>query len=200
MIQHILGSLRLLFHKYTDCVCNESLPQLLKLRHSAGRMNSLVYYLLLIYFVSHVPITLCVDLQAIFGEHYPASLKGLLTWYVRSFGDHILEERPTWFKSFIVAEFVFQLPIFFVFIYALIRERNWIRIPAIIYGSHTTTTLLPILAEIWFSSRLTDSQKFGLVSVYSPYFIVPSIIVIYFSLNEEPFRKIKHPKVEGKLL
>ena len=85
----------------------------------------------------------------------PAFASRLLAWHVAQTGDplmnHAAPGRPPfapWFKALIYAELALQLPFFFAATYAFAARRNWIRIPALCYGVHTATTLLPILAEL----------------------------------------------------
>lgn len=80
---------------------------------------------------------------------------------------------------------------------------RWIRIPAIIYGSHVATTLIPILFQIMtadFSSDtchmepatvaaaaagpVTLSERLSLAAVYVPYLVVPLLLVLYMLTSE----------------
>ncbi len=85
-------------------------------------MNSLLKWIFIIYFVSHIPITICVDMQGLFGAHYPQALKDLLAWYINQYNDTLMQYPPIWFKSFLVAEATLQFPFFFAAAYALIFE------------------------------------------------------------------------------
>jgi hypothetical protein len=141
----------------------------------------------LIYFVSHIPITLCIDVQAIFGSFYPTALQELSKWYVSEYNDFLMLNLPTWFRSFIYCEFLFQLPFFFVASYALYYRKNWVRIPMIIYGAHVSTTVIPLLSEFAFSDQLTQMEALTLGSFYLPYLLVPLGLMFSFALNETPF-------------
>jgi hypothetical protein len=130
-----------------------------------------------------------MDLQAILGDYYPAALQDLLSWYLVTFRDPLMRDQPVWFKSFIWCEMLVQMPFFFVASYALLKKANWIRIPAIFYGVHVATTLVPILAEIVFSSYLTDAEKLTLVGFYYPYLLIPAMFAVFMALNPLPFGK-----------
>ena len=65
----------------------------------------------------------------------------------------------------------------------------------IVYGTHTATTLIPILSEIAYSDVLTFSEKNILISFYLPYFIIPAILTIYFVFHTDPFRNTKSSKI-----
>jgi hypothetical protein len=100
-----------------------------------------------------------------------------------------MRERPIWLQSFIAAEMIFQLPFFFFATYALWRRKNWIRIPSIIYGAHTSTTVIPILSEIVFSKKNTPQEKYLLFGFYFPYFLVPFLLALTMSISANPFGK-----------
>lgn len=98
---------------------------------------------------------------------------------------------PVWLKSFIIAELLLQFPFFLVAIYGLIHKKNWIRIPSIMYGTHVATTVLPIIAEILFSTLLSLEQKLILFGFYFPYFAIPAWLALYMAVNEVPFSQSK---------
>ncbi|XP_006891008.1 PREDICTED: transmembrane protein 97 [Elephantulus edwardii] len=147
--------------------------------------------LLGLYFLSHIPITLLIDLQALLPrELYPVELQNLLQWYVKEFKDIMLQYPPTWFKSFVYCELLLQLPFFPVATYAFFRGGcKWIRTPAIIYAVHTMTTLIPILSTLLFDDfskangfkgqgPKTLQERLTLVSFYFPYFLIPLMLLL----------------------
>ena len=152
-------------------------------------MHEAFRILFLIYFISHIPITLCVDLQALFGHHYPEGLRNLMEWYCSTYHDPLMRVPPIWFRSFIWCELLMQMPFFFFATFALLRRKNWIRIPGIVYGVHVSTTVIPILAEIVYNKAITDTEKLTLVGFYYPYLLIPTMFAVYLCLNPEPFGK-----------
>lgn len=150
-------------------------------------MNSLLKWTLLIYFITHIPITLMVDLQVLFHPYYPKTLQDVFIWYGKTYQDHVLTDRGFWFQSFIVAELFLQLPFFFVAVYGLLNEKNWIRIPSIFYGVHVATTVWPIMAETVFAGRNSTKEILILSGFYLPYFFIPLILAVYMGMNPIPF-------------
>lgn len=154
------------------------------------RVLEVIYFF---YFASHIPITLCIDLQALLPEHvYPQSLKDLLKWYAEEFRDPMVLDPPAWFRSFILCELLFQLPFFPVAAYAFWKGGcRWIRTPAIVYSTHVATTLVPILAHILFYSfpskphagPQTMQERWFLVSIYAPYLIIPVMLLLTMLLS-----------------
>jgi hypothetical protein len=150
-------------------------------------MNSLLRITFLGYFITHIPITLCLDLQVLFGQHYPPNLQQLFSWYTSTYKDQLLIHKPAWLQSFIWAELLFQLPFFFVATYGLLFKKNWVRIPSIIYGVHVATTVWPIIADLIDNKVNSQEEKYVLFSFYAPYFIIPALLAGYMALNPQPF-------------
>uniref|UniRef100_A0A8C2Y072 EXPERA domain-containing protein n=2 Tax=Capra hircus TaxID=9925 RepID=A0A8C2Y072_CAPHI len=153
-------------------------------------------WLLGFYFLSHIPITLLMDLQGVLPRDlYPVELRNLQQWYIEEFKDPLLQNSPVWFKSFLFCELVFQLPFFPIAAYAFFKGGcKWIRIPAIIYSVHTMTTLIPILSTVLLddfskASRFrgqgpkTFQERLFLIAVYIPYFLIPLILLLFMVRN-----------------
>ncbi|XP_078080869.1 sigma intracellular receptor 2 [Mustelus asterias] len=140
------------------------------------------------YFVTHIPITLGIDLQALLPKDlYPSALQGLLKWYAAQFKDPMMMDPPAWFKAFILCEALLQLPFFPVAAYAFYKGGClWIRTPAIVYSTHVATTLIAILAHILFNdfSQSTNpgpnsmSERLSLLAIYTPYLLIPVLILL----------------------
>ena len=141
-----------------------------------------VRLLLLGYFISHIPITLLVDAQIAFGDHYPEKLRALFAWYVSSFGDVVLRESGLWLKSFVYAECFVQLPFFFYAAKALLSHAETDKafsVCALAYGVHVATTVLPILTTLIYSDEISDDgQRLALVGIYAPYFLCPLLVAL----------------------
>ena len=71
---------------------------------------------------------------------------------------------------------------------------RWIRTPAIIYSVQTMTTLIPILSTVLledFSKAScfrgqgpkTFHERLFLISVYTPYFLIPLILLLFMLWN-----------------
>ncbi|NXN31688.1 SGMR2 protein, partial [Nycticryphes semicollaris] len=156
-----------------------------------------------LYFLSHIPITLLIDLQALLpaGLHPPA-LRDLLQWYVASFRDPLMLQPPAWFKAFIYCEAFLQVPFFPIAAYAFFKGCcKWIKTPAIIYSTHVATTLFAILAHILFHD-FSESQNLGpqtqrerlvLLSVYAPYLLIP-LLLLFTMLFHPHYNQVEKRK------
>ena len=130
----------------------------------------------LVFFASHIVFTLCVDLQAIAKPWYPRVLQDLVTVYAGTLSDpHMSEPFELWFQSIVFLEMICQLPFFFVAVHMFsnaTRESypRWFQMACIIYGSHTATTLVPILPTIWLRSNdeAPLEMRLLLVAIYLP--------------------------------
>lgn len=153
----------------------------------------------LIFFVSHIPITLFVDSQALLpASWHPQAVKDLLDMYV-DFCQDPLMARPTfagpWFQSFVVGELLFQLPFFIVAVRMLRNGQStwpdWFRTACIVYGSHTSTTLIPILATVITYPETTVLHKVMTAAVYAPYAFFPLWLTILAAMDTTTNTKSK---------
>ena len=149
----------------------------------------------LIFFASHIPITLLVDGQAFLPRSlYPTAIQDVLTWYCATFADNLMQPPAydVWFSSVVACEILFQLPFFAYAVYALldperVNGRGIFRSACLIYGSHTATTLVPILATIATDPETNWAQRATLFGFYLPYLVFPLWLVYIAVRNEDVF-------------
>ncbi|EMP37686.1 BTB/POZ domain-containing adapter for CUL3-mediated RhoA degradation protein 2 [Chelonia mydas] len=92
-------------------------------REGMAAVTGLLEWVFALYFLTHIPITLLIDLQALVpgaGIH-PQSLTELLKWYAVTFKDPMMLEPPAWFKSFVYCEAFLQMPFFPIAAYAFLK-------------------------------------------------------------------------------
>ena len=152
-------------------------------------INATFRAIVLVFFATHIPATILMDSQAILPPAVvPGFAKSLLRFHVRTNHDPLMEWQPVWFKSFILFELLFQLPFFFIGFKAFYERKNWIRIPGVVYGAHTATTLVPILAEILHSDSFPDeAARWKLFFISLPYLIVPASMAYVLGVDDKPF-------------
>eukprot|EP01063_Lacrimia_lanifica_P037207 TRINITY_DN7571_c0_g1_i1.p1 TRINITY_DN7571_c0_g1~~TRINITY_DN7571_c0_g1_i1.p1 ORF type:complete len:169 (+),score=57.16 TRINITY_DN7571_c0_g1_i1:397-903(+) len=147
----------------------------------------------LAFFLSHIPITLLVDGQAAIPRAlYPQFAIDLVDWYGAAFKDTLMTPpHAPWFRAVVAGELAFQLPFFFVASYALATRRvdgaGWFRSGCMIYGAHTSTTLIPILASIASDAATTVEEKAVLVGFYLPYLIFPLWLTAIAATSRDVF-------------
>jgi hypothetical protein len=75
-------------------------------------------------------------------------LAGVLEQWGRDYGDHLVLEKPLWFRAIVWGELFFQFPFVCYAIVAWVRRSEGVRIPALCYAAHVLTTMVPIMAEL----------------------------------------------------
>jgi len=150
--------------------------------------KTLLDYVFLIYFAIHIPITILVDAHALVPDRniFPQATIDAVDWYIKEFGDFLMAEPPLWFQSLVWAEMLLQLPFFFFAVYAFAKCRNWIRIPALLYGMHLVTVMIPILFETLFTP-MNPQHRIKMLSIYLPWFLIPLAILIKMACYPKPF-------------
>ena len=165
----------------------------------------------LIFFGSHIPITLFVDGQALLPSYlYSWGPSSMLQWYASWSKDILMTpgKHPLWFQSIIFFELVLQVPFFFWALHVLFsppstKEPKLFRPVAIAYGAHTATTLIPILATFlhYQEKGFTEFHRWQLVLIYLPYLLVPLAVCWRGAVSDVVFvRKTIESRIisEGK--
>jgi len=79
----------------------------------------------------------------------PAPLLALVHWWERTY-DPLLWARPAWYRATIWLDVLAFGPFYLCALYAFWRGRDWIRIPAVIWGAVLFTNVFVILSdELW---------------------------------------------------
>lgn len=121
---------------------------------------------------------------------FPAFARDALAWHIKAHRDHLVRDNPTWFVAFVWCEVLLQLPFFFVAAYAYAKGKAWIRTPAIMYGVHAATTVVPMLAEFHHGDggrAAANPQRALLLAMYGAYLVVPLALALDMALRREPF-------------
>ncbi|CEL62476.1 Transmembrane protein 97 OS=Macaca fascicularis GN=Tmem97 PE=2 SV=2 [Rhizoctonia solani AG-1 IB] len=162
------------------------------------RPLDLLYF---VFFLIHIPATLLMDLQAIIPPGVmPSFFRIIPNFYLSISGDPLiagamgLHGSPTqftWFRTFIMIEGLFQLPLFFLGLYALKKDSPYTPIILTLYGAHVTTTVVPVLTTtlatpttmvdtskaVAFAS-LSQPQLAVLMASYIPFLAVPLAMTV----------------------
>mmetsp|Transcript_12466 Transcript_12466/g.24748 ORF Transcript_12466/g.24748 Transcript_12466/m.24748 type:complete len:173 (-) Transcript_12466:11-529(-) len=141
-------------------------------------MNTLLRNVFLAFFATHIPITLLIDGQALLPFLYPSFLRDLSVTYTTTFNDTLMSNPPSWLKSLIAAELLFQVPFFFVALKAFATRDNSIQPYATAYAAHTVTTLIPILHHFHVDENVTTSEEAVLLGFYLPYLLIPGLLLL----------------------
>jgi len=98
-------------------------------------------------------------------------------WYAKSF-DPIFLDTPIWLRVMCTIDgYVFGACYPF-FIYALVKCRNWIRIPALMYGAAIVySTLVYFGWEFFDPTNRAEANLLAVFIINIPYTIVPLILI-----------------------
>ncbi|GMH37061.1 hypothetical protein BSKO_04934 [Bryopsis sp. KO-2023] len=150
----------------------------------------LVDLVTVIFFSVHAATSVLIDAQALLpAESFPPWAVELLRGYLEKSGDPLMSHTPVWFKSMVFSELAFQVPFFIVAVFAMLARKEWIRIPCIIYGAHTVTTMIPILYSL-ISPALEGPVEYDLpylMQNYVPFAVMPAVIMIRWCFGGKPF-------------
>ncbi|KAF9550686.1 hypothetical protein EC957_012002 [Mortierella hygrophila] len=154
-----------------------------------------------IYFISHIPATMFMDLVPL----YPAFLAPLIQpllkfqdFYVDTFRDPFMGDRSLiWFNTFLHCEALFQLPFFFFAAYSLYHNKRSIALWICVYSAHVITTVLPILTTLNltkdenFPFAISEGQKLFLNCLYTPWVLFPLWMLV------ESFQRVRSFEAQG---
>ncbi|KAI0729956.1 transmembrane protein 6/97 [Fomitopsis betulina] len=164
-----------------------------------SRPLDLIYFS---FFLMHTFATVVVDLQAIYPPHLvPAAMKGIIDYYLTAYNDPLIggvmgffgpakAESFNWFRTFVIMEAWWQLPVFLLGMRGLYKDSRTIYVLLLTYAATAVTTTLPCLTTILAtpvtavastnpaSVSVTSDQRFSLLTSYVPFLIVPLLMTV----------------------
>ena len=114
----------------------------------------------------------------------PESMVRLVHWYGNSF-DPLLIARPQWWKMTIWIDVLFYGPFYALAVYAFVRGKEWIRIPAIFYSGMMFTVVFVILGEEIAGPHATPHLPLVL-GLNLPWLLMPIFLTLRLR-KEHPF-------------
>ncbi len=160
------------------------------LKHVAPLSKRRIDWPILIFFILNlVLITYIVDLEQLVipdANHftYPAWPPAFMVDAIHRYGytfDPVLIARPAWWRATIWIDVLLFGPFYLLAIYAFIRGKNWIKIPAVVYSGMMMSNVLIILFEELYGPSATS--QFGVVLMLNlPWLLMP-MFIIYRSLR-----------------
>jgi hypothetical protein len=109
----------------------------------------------------------------------------MVHWWGRTF-DPVLLARPVWWKVTIWIDALFFGPFYLFGIYAFVKQKEWIRIPGIIYASVILTNVTIILGEEAFGANRTPELGVVLLANLA-WLLVPLFIIYRLGRSAHPF-------------
>ena len=116
----------------------------------------------------------------------PAPLVDLVHWYGNTF-DPLLMARPAWWRMTIWIDVLFFGPFYVAAIYAFVRGRDWIRVPALVWAGTMTANVLIILMEERYG--VTPTPNFGFVLMVNLPWLLTPLAMILRMRRDQPFSR-----------
>ena len=103
--------------------------------------------------------------------------------------DPLLMARPQWWKNTIWLDVVFYGPFYVAALYAFIKGKNWIRIPAIFYSGMMFADVFIILGEEIAGPHATPHLPIVLL-LNLPWLLMPIVLTLRLR-KERPFTTVE---------
>ena len=117
----------------------------------------------------------------------PRAMVDLFHWYGRTY-DPLLMARPPFWKATIWIDVLLFGPFYVAALLAFAKGREWIRIPAIIWGTALITNVTIIMAEEFFGQWATPHPAM-VVGSNAPWVIVPAYLIARMWRQPHPFTR-----------
>lgn len=120
----------------------------------------------------------------------PPPLVDLVHWY-GSNHDPLLMARPAFWRMTIWIDALFFGPFYLFAIYAFLRGRDWIRVPALVWSGTMAANVLIILMEERFGEWAAPNFGFVL-ALNAPWLLMP-LVMIWRMRGDHPFTRPADP-------
>ena len=115
----------------------------------------------------------------------PAPLLALVHWWERTY-DPLLWARPAWYRATIWLDVLAFGPFYAVALYAFARGRDWIRIPAVVWGAVLFTNVFIILFDELLGAHATPAPLV-VVGANLPWLLAPFLVGWRVLRSPHPF-------------
>jgi hypothetical protein len=111
-------------------------------------------------------------------------------WYAESFDPLLFERLLSIRVMFGIDAFVFGT-FYIVLVYAFVRRRNWIRMPALLYGAAMFYSVVVYVLMEAFSEHAAQTNLPMVLLIGAPYTVMP-LLLMYRMWKPEPFGSRAH--------
>ncbi|PKI84323.1 hypothetical protein MVES_001626 [Malassezia vespertilionis] len=176
------------------------------------RYVDLLYFL---YFAMHLFASVCIDIQALVPAYYvPQLFRDILQGapFSTTHADYLVKSADpllpnawlpqyTWFRISLLSEFVFQLPVFAIGLYAMWNnEKRWYPLLAT-YGAIGCFTTMQCIATVLLGEEraaLTPANLRFLLQNYVPFMLIPGVIAVDFTLRSMRLLSVHKKQEKGQ--
>ena len=126
----------------------------------------------------------------------PRPFVDLVHWYGRHF-DPLLMARPAFWRMTMWIDVLFFGPFYVLAIYAFVRGRDWIRLPAVLWAGTMMANVAMIMLEEWHGIYRTNHLAF-VAALNVPWFFLPLLVVARVVGSFHPFTVPAGTTVDSK--
>jgi EXPERA (EXPanded EBP superfamily) len=110
-------------------------------------------------------------------------------WYAHD-ADPLFMNPPVWMRIVTGLSAFVYMPFYVVLVAALVRGKNWIQLPAVIYATMivSITGIIVFGVEFWGEAAFRTHNPAKFVAFNLPYVLVPLLLLIRMR-GPEPFRR-----------
>src|SRR5258705_13543462 len=152
-------------------------------------------FFVIFFAVNALVITYIVDLEQLVVADpahfsYPVWPPGPAIDLVHWWGNHydpLLMARPPFWQMTIWIDVVFFGPFYFLAVYAFVRGRNWIKVPALVWSGTMLANVLIILMDERYGA--TPAPNFGLVVAANLAWLLTPFLVMWRMRRDQPFSR-----------
>ena len=168
-------------------------------------MSGITYLSFLMYYATHIPVSIFLDGQIIFPPlWFPQPVRDLLSFYSTTFQDPLMTGPPyqDWFRAMAVLEVFWLVPFFVVAIRVMTsttKEQQqhahwplWFHSLSLCYAANQVTTLLAI-----YATALDAGVSVHVLGFYTPYLLVP-LWLTWYCVQPESLIVVESSKVDDK--
>ncbi len=160
------------------------------LRRRLGDLVFVAFFTVKLGFITYV-----VDLEQIVVSdprhfRYPVWPPPAMVDLVHRYGstlDPLLMARPAFWRMTIWIDVVFFGPFYVFAIYAFVRGRDWIRVPALVWSGTMAANVLIILMEERFGEHATPHFR-AVLALNTPWLLLPFAVICRMR-REHPFTR-----------
>lgn len=116
----------------------------------------------------------------------PESAINLVHWWGDTF-DPLLMARPPFWQMTIWIDLVFFGPFYFFALYAFVRGRNWIRVPALVWSGTMLANVLIILMDERYG--VTKAPNFAVVVAANAAWLLTPFLMMWRMRRDNPFSR-----------
>jgi hypothetical protein len=153
-------------------------------------------FFVIFFAVNALVITYVIDLEQLVvadPSHFsypvwpPGPAIDLVHWWGHHY-DPLLMARPPFWQMTIWIDVVFFGPFYFLAVYAFVRGRNWIKVPALVWSGTMLANVLIILMDERYG--VTPAPNFGLVVAANLAWLLTPFLMMWRMRREQPFSRV----------